>query len=72
MDSYKTPEWDAWDWPKAAGLAAMLLTSLGLVTNPKARRRLGGFATTAAATTGLVQLLTPPCCPSGILLTSEI
>lgn len=64
MDSYQTPAWDIWDWLKAAGLAATLLTSLGLVTNPKARRQLGGFATTAAATTGLVQLLTPPRCPT--------
>ncbi len=64
MDNYQTPAWDIWDWVKAAGMAATLLTSLGLVTNAKARGQLGGFATTAAAATGLVHLLTPPRCPS--------
>lgn len=63
MDGYQTPAWDVWDWLEASGIAATLLTSLGLITSPKARRQLGGFATAAAATTGLVKLLMPPRCP---------
>jgi hypothetical protein len=64
MDGYQTPAWDVWDWLEASGIAATLLTSLGVITSPKARRQLGGFATAAAATTGLVKLLTPPRCPA--------
>lgn len=64
MNINESPQWDIWDWLKAAGLAATVLTSLGIITNPKARRELGGFATIAGATTALVHMATPPKCPA--------
>ncbi len=58
----RVSDWDIWDWLRAAGATATVISSLGLISDRRLRGHLNNFSTAVGITTALIHLVAPARC----------